>query len=146
MCCPQTVLPRQRLLEHADQQEAILRYIPCEETRAAVRAEWDRRRPDPADDVNLDRWAALKRVCEAVSSIAASAVFCACSCCLIKQQLYAYTEFSYSITYEPRQNLVVSASGDVSGHGDTSRRARRTRGTKERSHGSRRMCGPLPNA
>jgi hypothetical protein len=102
VCCPQTVLPRQRLLEHADQQEAILRYIPCEETRAGVRAEWDRRRPDPTDDVNLDRWAALKRVCEAVSSVAASVAFCALfSCCLSKQHLHAYDEFSHSITYEP---------------------------------------------
>lgn len=75
----QVVLPGQRLLEHADQQEAILRYVPCEDTRAAVRAEWDRRRPDLTDDINLDRWAALKRVCEAVSGVAAVVVFCACS-------------------------------------------------------------------
>jgi hypothetical protein len=66
------VLPSQRLLEHAEQQEAILRYIPCEDTRAAVHAEWARRPKPAADDVNLDRWAALEQACEAVSKIAAS--------------------------------------------------------------------------
>lgn len=75
-----------------------------------MRAEWDRRRPDPAEDVNLDRWAALKRVCEAVSGVAASVAFCACSCCLSKQQSYAFNEVRHSIVYEPRQKLVVSAS------------------------------------
>jgi hypothetical protein len=68
VCRLQTVLPRQRLLEDVEQREAVLRYIPCEETRAAVRDEWARRPQSATDDVNLDRWAALEQACEAVSS------------------------------------------------------------------------------
>jgi len=59
------VLPEQALLTHGEQQEQVLRYIPCDATRAEVRAEW-RKKSRPGEDAHLQRWEALQRVCESV--------------------------------------------------------------------------------
>lgn len=56
------------MLEEAEGQEAVLKYIPSEDVRDRVRSRWAANRPRPgdADEINLQRWQALEQECEKV--------------------------------------------------------------------------------
>lgn len=62
----QSILPQQHLLEHPEQQEAILQYIKDEEVREIVRSRLAEVRGKGGEDINLARWAILVREVEKV--------------------------------------------------------------------------------
>lgn len=55
----QAILPQQRLLEDAEQQEAMLQYIKEEDVRETVRGRLAEVRARSGEDLNVARWNAL---------------------------------------------------------------------------------------